>query len=156
MADDGNNIDSGLFAIALSDSEDDTTAANGCQAGSGAKEGGGAAAPRDRTGQTEEEFQAMKASYRAKVEDGEIWKNVKMPSGQGRVPKHEGQEILHAVEELYFYRRYEEAVTFIGRVMQGAEGEEEGAGDGLDGDLRALLRTYETRCRVRLVSWGAT
>lgn len=51
-------LDSGLFNIALSDSESDSSQK--------------AAAPRDRTGQTEDAFQAVRAAYRPKVENGEV------------------------------------------------------------------------------------
>lgn len=47
----------GLFSIALSDSETEDTSK---------------VAPRDRTGQTLEEWQEIKATYRAKVENGEV------------------------------------------------------------------------------------
>lgn len=54
---------SGLFAIALSDSEDD---------GAVATHDAGAGAPPSRTGQSEEEFQAVRRAYRVKVENGEV------------------------------------------------------------------------------------
>lgn len=54
---------SGLFAIALSDSEDD---------GAVATHDAGAGAPHSRTGQSEEEFQAVRRAYRVKVENGEV------------------------------------------------------------------------------------
>lgn len=75
----------------------------------------------------------------------QIWKSVDVPLGPRRVPKHEGQELLHAVEELYFFRRFEEAVSLVGRMFEG-----EGGGDGLDGDVRDLLRTYERKCNEKL------
>lgn len=75
----------------------------------------------------------------------QIWKSVDIPLGPRRVPKHEGQELLHAVEELYFFRRFEEAVSLVGRMFEG-----EGGGDGLDGDVRDLLRTYERKCNEKL------
>lgn len=53
--------------------------------------------------------------------------------------------MLHAVEELYFYRRYAEAVAFVGRVFQGQHG-----ANGLDGDAQEVLRTYERKCLVKL------
>lgn len=53
---------SGIFAIALSDSEDDGAAAHD----------GGAGAPPSRTGQSEDEFQAVRRAYRVKVENGEV------------------------------------------------------------------------------------
>lgn len=55
------DLDSGLFNIALSDSE--------------GEDGNGAAdttTTRDRTGQTEEEFQIVKRDYRPKVDNGEV------------------------------------------------------------------------------------
>lgn len=59
-------VDSGLFSINLSDSEDGDAGASGC--------GSGGAAARDRKGQTEAEYQAVKATYRPKVENGEVKK----------------------------------------------------------------------------------
>jgi hypothetical protein len=75
----------------------------------------------------------------------QIWKSVDVPPGRRRVLKHEAQELLHAVEELYFFRRFEEAVSLVGRIFEG-----EGGGDGLDGDVRGLLRTYENKCNEKL------
>lgn len=49
------------------------------------------------------------------------------------------------MEELYFYRRYDDAVAFVGSVFEG----EDGVG-GLDKDVRELLRTYERKCLVKL------
>lgn len=60
------DVDSGLFSINLSDSEDGDAGASGC--------GSGGAAARDRKGQTEAEYQAVKATYRPKVENGEVKK----------------------------------------------------------------------------------
>lgn len=68
-----------------------------------------------------------------------------MPLGQRKVSKQEGQELLHAVEELYFYKRFDEAVAFIGRVFDGAPDTE-----GLDGEVRELLKVYERKCIVKL------
>lgn len=49
------------------------------------------------------------------------------------------------MEELYFYRRHEEAVSFIGRVFGGENG-----ADGLDNDTRDVLRIYERKCLAKL------
>lgn len=68
-----------------------------------------------------------------------------MPTSQCKVSKQEAQALLHAVEELYFYRRFEEASTFIGRVFEGEDG-----ADGLDGDVREMLKTYERKCIMKL------
>lgn len=68
-----------------------------------------------------------------------------VPLGPRKVPKHEAQELLHAVEELYFFRRFGEAVSLVGKIFDG-----EGSGDGLDGDVQDLLRTYERKCNEKL------
>ena len=57
---------SGIFAIALSDSEDDGAAAQDAGAGTTTT------ASHSRTGQSEEEFQAVRRAYRVKVENGEV------------------------------------------------------------------------------------
>lgn len=75
----------------------------------------------------------------------QIWKGIKVPLGQRKVSKQEGQELLHAVEELYFYRRYGEAVAFIGRVFEGA-----GEAVGVDRDVRYLLGAYERKCLAKM------
>lgn len=64
MADD--EVDSGLFNINLSDSEDGETG----QTTSTTATNSGAA--RDRKGQTEAAFQTVKTSYRAKIENGDV------------------------------------------------------------------------------------
>ncbi|KUI74216.1 hypothetical protein VM1G_09781 [Cytospora mali] len=133
MADD--DIDSGLFNISISDSEeDDVDISHGIAQG------------RDRKGQSEAQFQTVKRDYRPKVENGEISKSIRLPLGQQKIAKQEGQGLLHAVEELYFYRRYDDAVVFIGKVFDGGEG----TGEGLDADTRDLLRTYEKKCLGKL------
>jgi hypothetical protein len=50
--------------------------------------------------------------------------------------------VLHAVEELYFFRRYQEGAEFARRVLEGEDGES----GGLDEDTRKLLSYYEGRC----------
>lgn len=50
------------------------------------------------------------------------------------------------VEELYFFRRYWEAVEFIRRVRK--EGGQ--VGGGLDNDTRELLGYYERRCEEKM------
>ncbi|PSR97077.1 hypothetical protein BD289DRAFT_426958 [Coniella lustricola] len=153
-------LDSGLFAISLSESESESEQTQQSSA----------APSRDRTGQTEEEFQAVKASYVAKVENGEIARTIllhlPLPLSAQKVTKQEAQEILHAVEELYFYKRYEEAVAFISMVLpsegQGqGEGENEGEngdvlqvpaqkGLGLDEEVKSVLRRYKEMCVARM------
>lgn len=48
--------------------------------------------------------------------------------------------ILHAVEELYFFRRYEEANRFAMEVLEGE----------VPTDLRKTLRDYHKRCEAKL------
>jgi hypothetical protein len=48
------------------------------------------------------------------------------------------------VEELYFFRRYAEAVKFIQLVFS-----EQGGSEGLDLDTKTLLRHYLERCEKR-------
>ncbi len=53
------------------------------------------------------------------------------------------QELLHAVEELYFFRRYDEAVEFVALVLQGE------SRAALDSDSLQLLETYAAKCRAK-------
>lgn len=136
---DDDDVDSGLFNISISGSEgddgDDVDTSHGFAQGKSNKA--------DRKGQSEAQFQVVKRDYRPKVENGEISKSVSLPLPGQRVPKQEAQELLHAVEELYFCGRYDEAVRFLGDVLDGRE-------DGLDADLRDVLRTYEKKCLGKL------
>ncbi|KAL2110902.1 hypothetical protein VUR80DRAFT_573 [Thermomyces stellatus] len=118
----------GLLAISLSDSDDQSAARPDARPGA------------SRTGQSSEAFEAVKRGYVAKVEEGEIWKSVSLPL---RNPsKQELQGVLHAVEELYFFRRFEEALGFLGRVLEGPE--------GLGSEEKAVLESYERKCREKL------
>lgn len=47
--------------------------------------------------------------------------------------------MIHAVEELYFFRHYEHAMEFISDVLSGSE--------SLDGDTQQLLATYQDKCQ---------
>ena len=55
--------------------------------------------------------------------------------------------MVHAVEELYFFKRYEEALGFIRRVMAA---EDEVGGAGLDRDSTELMRYYASKCEERI------
>ncbi|KAI1477497.1 hypothetical protein F4774DRAFT_389363 [Daldinia eschscholtzii] len=140
------DLDSGLFGIQLSDSEDGS---NDSEPAEGTRpKKGEASAPVDRTAQSEEEFQAVRREYKVKVENGEIWKTIKLPLGPGRVPKPEAQALLHAVEELYFFRRYSDGAKFARAILSGGENEN-GNGEGpigLDEDTKKLLKYYESKC----------
>ena len=66
MAKDGMDNDSGgLFNISISDSE-------GEDGGIDTSHGIASSSKKDRTGQSEDAFRAVKSGYRAKVENGEV------------------------------------------------------------------------------------
>lgn len=73
---------------------------------------------------------------------GQIWKSIRLPLRSPSKP--EVQAVLHAVEELYFFERFGEAVEFLGRVRVDAE--------GLGDEAREMLEGYERRCKERLDS----
>src|SRR6187551_380136 len=74
-----------------------------------------------------------------------MW-NIVEVSPDSTLSKSELQQILHAVEELYFFRRYDEGVTFLQRVFA--------AGDastlGLDKSIGKTLKVYEKRCMEKM------
>jgi hypothetical protein len=146
----------GLLNIALSDTED----SSGPEVEK--PPGNGSSSRTDKLSQSEAAFQAVRSQYKAKVENGEvsashylglvrlishccvtwgqIWKAVKLPLATD-VLKTQAQELLHAVEELYFFRRYGEAVEFIRKLLG-----EEGNGGRVDAATTELLRHYESKC----------
>ncbi|PNP43266.1 hypothetical protein TGAMA5MH_04723 [Trichoderma gamsii] len=116
-----------LFNIQVSDSEDDKVEKKS-----------------RRTGQTEDEFQAVKNTYRAKVENGNIQQTITLPLEPGANKQHV-QEVLHAAEELYFFRRYQEVVDLVSRVLT-----PEGDKGGLDEETKQILSMYQSRCRQKM------
>ncbi|OTA93926.1 hypothetical protein M434DRAFT_281805 [Hypoxylon sp. CO27-5] len=141
------DLDSGLFGIQLSDLEDstnDTELAEGSQPKKDEEN-----TPVDRTAQSEEEFQAVRKEYRVKIEDGEVWKTIKLPLGPGKIPKPEAQALLHAVEELYFFRRYAEGAQFVRGVLGDGIAKKDDRAPTLDLDTRELLRYYERKCNEK-------
>ncbi|KAI1140133.1 hypothetical protein F5Y05DRAFT_307640 [Hypoxylon sp. FL0543] len=138
------DLDADLFGIQLSDSENDTEPAEGSRPKRDESD-----TPADRTAQSEAEFQAVRQEYRVKVENGEIWKTVRLPLGPGKVPKPEAQALLHAVEELYFFRRYAEGARFVNQVLGRDISEGDGGESVLDHDTRELLRYYERKCNEK-------
>ncbi|KAI0896437.1 hypothetical protein F4806DRAFT_464528 [Annulohypoxylon nitens] len=138
------DLDSGLFGIQLSDSEDSSNNSEPAEGNQPKKQEANTAA--DRTAQSEEEFQAVRKEYKVKVENGEIWKTIKLPLGSERIPKPEAQALLHAVEELYFFRRYAEGAQFV-KALLGASNDSDGdVAPRLDNDTRNLLQYYERKC----------
>ncbi|KAM0555101.1 hypothetical protein ACHAPJ_006450 [Fusarium lateritium] len=93
-----------------------------------------------RTGQSEEAWRAIQQEYKAKVENGDVYQKVKLPLGPG-ASKMDIQEVIHAVEEHYFFRRYKEGEQLASDALVGS--------DGLDRDSRQLLTTYQEKCHQR-------
>ncbi|EHA48402.1 hypothetical protein MCOR27_001249 [Pyricularia oryzae] len=130
-----------LFAINISGDEDDNSplADQQCPAAKPQSR-------QDKLRQTEEAFQALKATYSPKIQNGDIQHQISFPltpasSTTTTVSKMLSQDLVHAVEELYFYRRYAEAAEFAGRVLAQPE--------VLDADTRTLLTRYQERCRLK-------
>ncbi|KAK7751871.1 hypothetical protein SLS62_006172 [Diatrype stigma] len=158
MADE--DLSAELLGFQLSDSD-------GEDADADANPGVGTGAEPDkaaRTAQSEEAFQAVKRTYRVKVENGEIWRTIKLPLPTDiAVTKPGAQALLHAVEELYFFQRYAEGAAFVRRVLSSDNNRDSNGdsatvdedGDGttaapaLDEDTRKTLRYYEMRCMQR-------
>ncbi|KAI1868882.1 hypothetical protein JX265_006861 [Neoarthrinium moseri] len=133
------DLDSGLFGIALSDPEDDSAPEAAEPTSSTTTTSASKAA---RVAQSEDEFLAVKQGYTVKVENGELWRDIRLPLGQ-HVTKQEAQALLHAVEELYFLKRYAEGAAFVSRAL-GDEGRAEAG--GLDRDIQKLLMYYKEKC----------
>ncbi|KAF4591685.1 hypothetical protein GQ602_001984 [Ophiocordyceps camponoti-floridani] len=115
-----------LFNIHLSDEEEDVVAKKA-----------------DRTVQTEDAFQAVKRRYRVKMENGQISEALTLPL-RPDASKQDIQQLLHAVEELYFFRRYRDALSFIDTITS------DGSCQALDHDTRQLLVAYRQKCLRRL------
>ncbi|UKZ75054.1 hypothetical protein TrVFT333_002726 [Trichoderma virens FT-333] len=116
-----------LFNIQISDSEDDK-----------------AEKKSKRTGQTEDDFQAVKNTYHAKVENGNIYQTLSLPLGPDANKQHV-QEVIHAAEELYFFLRYQQVIDLVSKVLA-----LEGDKGGLDEESRELLSMYQSRCRQKI------
>ncbi|KAK3685773.1 hypothetical protein B0T22DRAFT_466493 [Podospora appendiculata] len=148
---DDDNLDSGFLNISLSDSEDD-----GSDSSSRSPVDTTTCKPDEpvsradrRNALSESDFQLLRQSYRPKVENGDIYRTIKIPlDPAGAKSKPVNQELLHAVEELYFFRRYEEAVNFVHDVLM-SEGE--GGAGLLEEDTTKLLRYYQAKCSQRLL-----
>ncbi|RGP64738.1 hypothetical protein FSPOR_7674 [Fusarium sporotrichioides] len=89
-----------------------------------------------RTGQSEEAWQVIQKEYEAKVENGNIHQKIKLPLGSG-ASKMDIQEVIHAVEEHYFFRRFKEAEELAKDVLS--------TSTGLDKDSQQLLQAYRDK-----------
>ncbi|KAK9412949.1 hypothetical protein SUNI508_12254 [Seiridium unicorne] len=133
------DLDGGLFSISLSDGDDSAPEAAEPSKSAAIKTPGTA-----RVAQSEDSFQTVKQGYRVKIENGELWKEIKLPLC-GRVAKQDAQALLHAVEELYFLKRYDEGAAFVTEVL----GNEDSGCDGLDADTSKTLKYYQSKCDQR-------
>jgi len=97
--------------------------------------------PRDF--QSEEDFQRQRQEWKPKSETGELWKSLALPIENPSKPQ--AQSILHAIEELYFFRRYEEARKVAGECLESRS---------LIPDLRQALMDYKKRCEDKLSNIG--
>lgn len=53
--------------------------------------------------------------------------------------KPESQTIMHAIEELYFFKRYEEALKIVEEALKG----------NLIQDFRKTLEDYRMKCKIQ-------
>ncbi|KAI1184416.1 hypothetical protein F5B17DRAFT_82915 [Nemania serpens] len=136
------DLDSGLLAITLSDSDSEF----GDSATAPATATKKTSSLEARTAQSEADFRAVKQAYRVKVENGEVWKTVHLPLGS-RLSKPEAQALLHAVEELYFFRQFLEGARLARSVLDDDVGK-----DKLDKDLLQTLLCYEGKCSDKIRS----
>ncbi|KFY35011.1 hypothetical protein V494_06286 [Pseudogymnoascus sp. VKM F-4513 (FW-928)] len=127
MAEDGD--DGGFLAMDLGSSDSESGAAPEVKV------------PRDF--QSQEDYEAQKASWKPTVDDGELFKTIKLPLTNPSKP--EFQAIIHAIEQLYFYDRFREASELAEKALEG----------DLEGDYRKAVVKYHERCVARLEKWGS-
>ncbi|KXH69625.1 hypothetical protein CSAL01_08412, partial [Colletotrichum salicis] len=72
-----------------------------------------------------------------------IWKTIELSLKTEKASKPVLQELLHAVEELYFLRRFGEAAAFARRILDESE-------VALDRDTKETLARYEEKCLGRM------
>ncbi|KAI5359968.1 hypothetical protein Slin15195_G118290 [Septoria linicola] len=108
----------------------------------------------DRTFQSEADFQKQKASYSAKVDQGNLYAELvqvipDLDPGSERsgqlvaLGKRDVQLLEYAVGEMYYDRKYEEILELCGRVRELCDVE------AVKG-LRESLGRWEERCRARI------
>ncbi|KAI9688549.1 MAG: hypothetical protein M1822_001498 [Bathelium mastoideum] len=101
-----------------------------------------------RNNQPESEFQAIKTSYRPKIENGEPYKALTVldfaqRANTRQVRKKDIDAIQAAVAELYFFKRYAEAVRILDEILAD--------GCTIEGKNRDGLQRWAGRCKERLV-----
>jgi len=113
--------DDGLLAIQISSADESDTPST---------------VPRNH--QSEADFQKVKASWTPKVENGELWRQLVLPVDHPSKPG--SQVILHSIEELYFFKKYDEAIEVTEKALEGK----------LQDEFRKILEDYHRRCLARL------
>jgi hypothetical protein len=73
----------------------------------------------------------------------QIAKSLKLPLGPG-ADKTQVQDAIYAVEELYFFRQFDEAIELVGKLLSEASCERLGSGPE-----RELLESYRSRCEAK-------
>jgi hypothetical protein len=68
----------------------------------------------------------------------QLWKSLKLPVDNPSKP--ESQTILHAIEELYFFKRHEEALKVVEEALKGK----------LIEDFTKTLEDYKARCEKKI------
>lgn len=72
---------------------------------------------------------------------------MKLPLERG-ARKPQIQEVIYAAEELYFFRRFAEAVDFLSKVLSQGDDRSE----AFDNETRALLTVYKQKCEAKLTN----
>ncbi|KAG9228415.1 hypothetical protein BJ875DRAFT_389470 [Amylocarpus encephaloides] len=88
--------------------------------------------------QSEGQFQRQRELWRPKIETGKLYKHLHLPINNPSKP--ESQEILHAIEEWYFFKQYEEGMRVAEETLKGELAE----------DFRKIVADYKTRCQRKL------
>lgn len=91
-----------------------------------------------RNHQTEADFLSQKASWKPKIEQGEV--NITLVLPIDNPSKPESESIKHAIEELFFFGRHVEAVEFVDLALRG----------NLNEDFRSTLNDYRGRCQAKI------
>ena len=72
----------------------------------------------------------------------QLWRDISLPI-TGNASKPQAQEVLHAIEELYFFRRYAEGASCARKVLDTSS-------DALDNENRAAVALYEEKCLEKI------
>ncbi|KFY58567.1 hypothetical protein V496_06069 [Pseudogymnoascus sp. VKM F-4515 (FW-2607)] len=127
MAEDGD--DGGFLAMDLGSSDSESGAAPEVKV------------PRDF--QSQEDYEAQKASWKPIVDDGELHKTLNLPLNSPS--KQQFQTIVHAIEQLYFYADFRAASELAQKALEG----------DLEGDYRKTVESYHKRCVAKLEERGS-